>query len=261
MSTKRPISREQTCDQEAAEQWKLWKLDCHAYCSIKSTKQVSLLFYSHKFVVGKFLALPAALVDLFSCDTFANTLVASYLEWQYAVVSTKAGRTFDLTKLRHLLVLHTANRRTMFPWQCLLCVGYCQTLTYSFYQSWISWFVFSWVIFGRHAFRQSHNHVTLFCNLIGGTHAGAAGSQQFKSPNVTRLFWLTRKRSWVWEWAHTHPNTNMWQSHVEIEGYSGGYFDHIAVFEALYRWTFVKGGAHTCFVDLMNLWSTYEPCP
>ena len=43
--------------------------------------------------------------------------------------------------------------------------------------------------------------------------------------------------------------TYMWQSRVEIEGYSVAYFDHIAVFEAMYRWTPVKGGAHTCFVD------------
>ena len=41
----------------------------------------------------------------------------------------------------------------------------------------------------------------------------------------------------------------MWQSHVEIEGYSVAYFDLIVVFEALYCWTSVKGGAHMCFVD------------
>ena len=38
----------------------------------------------------------------------------------------------------------------------------------------------------------------------------------------------------------------MWQSHVEIEDYSVAYFDHIAVFEAPYGWTSVKG---VCFVD------------
>ena len=42
----------------------------------------------------------------------------------------------------------------------------------------------------------------------------------------------------------------MWQSCVEIEDYSAVYFDRIAVFEALYRWTSVEGGAHTCFVDV-----------
>ena len=36
---------------------------------------------------------------------------------------------------------------------------------------------------------------------------------------------------------------------VEIEDYSVVYFNRIAVFEALYRWTFVKGGAHMCFID------------
>ena len=41
----------------------------------------------------------------------------------------------------------------------------------------------------------------------------------------------------------------MWQSRVEIEGYSVAYFDRIAVFEVLYRWTSIKGGAHTSFVD------------
>ena len=47
----------------------------------------------------------------------------------------------------------------------------------------------------------------------------------------------------------------MWQSCVEIEGYSIAYFDHITVFEALYRWTSVKGGAHMCFV---NAWIPNE---
>ena len=41
----------------------------------------------------------------------------------------------------------------------------------------------------------------------------------------------------------------MWQSRVEIEGYSVAYFDCIAAFEALYRWTFIKSGAHMHFVD------------
>ena len=42
----------------------------------------------------------------------------------------------------------------------------------------------------------------------------------------------------------------MWQAHVEIEDYSVVYFNHIAVFEALY---------HTCFVDVIHLRSAYEP--
>ena len=41
----------------------------------------------------------------------------------------------------------------------------------------------------------------------------------------------------------------MWQSCVEIEGYSIAYFDHIAAFEAPYRWTSVKDGAHMHFVE------------
>ena len=48
----------------------------------------------------------------------------------------------------------------------------------------------------------------------------------------------------------------MWQSHVEIEGYSVAYFDRIVVFEAPYRWTSAKGGAHTRFVDA---WISNEP--
>ena len=47
----------------------------------------------------------------------------------------------------------------------------------------------------------------------------------------------------------------MWQSCVEIEGYFVVYFDRIAVFEAPYRWTFAKGGAHTRFVDV---WISHE---
>ena len=35
---------------------------------------------------------------------------------------------------------------------------------------------------------------------------------------------------------------HMWQSRVEIEDYSIGYF-------VLYRWTSVKGEGHTCFID------------
>ena len=41
---------------------------------------------------------------------------------------------------------------------------------------------------------------------------------------------------------------HMWQSRVEIEGYSVAYFDRIAAFETPYRWTYVKGGAHMHFV-------------
>ena len=41
----------------------------------------------------------------------------------------------------------------------------------------------------------------------------------------------------------------MWQSRVEIEGYSATYFDHIALFEVPYIIELSLGGAHTCFVD------------
>ena len=42
---------------------------------------------------------------------------------------------------------------------------------------------------------------------------------------------------------------DMWQSRVEIEGYSVTYFDRIVAFEAPYRWTSAKGGAHMRSVD------------
>ena len=45
----------------------------------------------------------------------------------------------------------------------------------------------------------------------------------------------------------------MWQSCVEIEGYSVVYFGRIAAFEVPYRWTSVKGGAHTHFVDSSDI--------
>ena len=45
----------------------------------------------------------------------------------------------------------------------------------------------------------------------------------------------------------------MWQSRVEIEGYSVAYFDRIATFEAPYRWTSVKGGAHMRYVDSLDI--------
>ena len=41
----------------------------------------------------------------------------------------------------------------------------------------------------------------------------------------------------------------VWQSRVEIEGYSVAYFACIAAFEVPYRRTSVEGGAHTRFVD------------
>ena len=42
---------------------------------------------------------------------------------------------------------------------------------------------------------------------------------------------------------------DLWQSRVEIEGYSIAYFDRIAASKAPYRCTSVKGEAHMRFVD------------
>ena len=53
-----------------------------------------------------------------------------------------------------------------------------------------------------------------------------------------------------------YENLQVWQSCVEIEGYSIAYFDHIAAFEAPYCWTSVKGGAHTSFIDSLDIHAT-----
>ena len=45
----------------------------------------------------------------------------------------------------------------------------------------------------------------------------------------------------------------MWQSRVEIEGYSIAYFESIVAFEAPYCWPSVKGGAHMLFVDSWDI--------
>ena len=57
--------------------------------------------------------------------------------------------------------------------------------------------------------------------------------------------------------------TYMWQSPVEIKGYSVAYFDRITVFEVPFRWTSIKGGAHMCFEDawtsnesMKSIWAT-----
>ena len=45
----------------------------------------------------------------------------------------------------------------------------------------------------------------------------------------------------------------VWQSRVEIKGYSVTYFNRIAAFKAPYCWTSVKGGAHLHFVDSLDI--------
>ena len=46
---------------------------------------------------------------------------------------------------------------------------------------------------------------------------------------------------------------HMWQSRVEIEHYSVAYFTRIAAFEALWRRTSVKDGAHTSCVNVASI--------
>ena len=62
--------------------------------------------------------------------------------------------------------------------------------------------------------------------------------------------WVDKNRV-LYTAEYSQAPTNMWQSHVKIEGDFVVYFDHIAVFEALCHWTSIKGGAHTCFVDAL----------
>ena len=57
--------------------------------------------------------------------------------------------------------------------------------------------------------------------------------------NLYVMYNLFTMNSWMY----------MWQSRVEIEGYSVSNFDHIAAFKAPYCWTSIKGRAYTRFVD------------
>ena len=50
-------------------------------------------------------------------------------------------------------------------------------------------------------------------------------------------------------------------SFVEVENHSVAYFHHITVFKKPHHWTYVKGGAHTYFIDLLiftHLQSAYD---
>ena len=51
----------------------------------------------------------------------------------------------------------------------------------------------------------------------------------------------------------------MWQSRVEIEGYSVVNLDCVAAFKAPYNWTSIKGRASSyvrmCFVDLLDMYA------
>ena len=47
----------------------------------------------------------------------------------------------------------------------------------------------------------------------------------------------------------------MWQSIVEIDYYYVVYFDHITAIKAPLCWTSAKGRAHTCFMDLLGIYT------
>ena len=54
-------------------------------------------------------------------------------------------------------------------------------------------------------------------------------------------------------WSCVLVSLHIWQSRVEIEGYSVAYFDRIVAFEAPYCWTSIKGGTHMRFVDSWDI--------
>ena len=68
---------------------------------------------------------------------------------------------------------------------------------------------------------------------------------------ITKLSHVTSYLECVWVNVIPHcVCMHMWQSRVEIEGYSVVYFECIAVLEVPYHWTSVKRGADTCNVDV-----------
>ena len=52
---------------------------------------------------------------------------------------------------------------------------------------------------------------------------------------------------------------HLWQSQVEIKDYSAVYFNHVAAFKALWRRTFVKGGADMHCMDAQIPDTLYTP--
>ena len=65
--------------------------------------------------------------------------------------------------------------------------------------------------------------------------------------------WFVHRTAIYNIWKSVENITDMWQSRVEMEGYSIAYFDRIVAFEAPYRWTSIKGGAHMRFVDSWDI--------
>ena len=54
-------------------------------------------------------------------------------------------------------------------------------------------------------------------------------------------------------WRLAECKQYMWQSQAETEHYSVAYFDCITTFEALWCRTSAKGGAHMCWVNMVNI--------
>ena len=81
-------------------------------------------------------------------------------------------------------------------------------------------------------------------NVIRPSQAGSG--HETRSPGrIFNLGAVTANK--LWEQIY------MWQSRLEIEGYSVVYFEHITAFEAQYCLTSIKGMAHTRFVDLLDI--------
>ena len=93
--------------------------------------------------------------------------------------------------------------------------------------------------------RKSAGHGPV--NKLTHTHTSGLAVPQWQvtiplilgSLNHDKLLTFTDMREWL----------QLWQSHVEIKDYSIAYFEYIPVLEALYRWTAIKSGAHTHFID------------
>ena len=87
---------------------------------------------------------------------------------------------------------------------------------------------------------------------------GSRGSTEHIPVNLFPAIFITQvtllqNKGWLSLSFITHWHIHMWQSRVEIEGYSVAYFDRIAAFKAPYRWTSIKGGAHMRFVDSLDI--------
>ena len=139
-------------------------------------------------------------------------------------------------------------------WVCGGC-WFLQVLMVTFYNQF--WFASTWMVeFQLNNLNNtvvSRKYAPPFCNLSlstkrrGGLYTGSdIFSRDYAiysgAPPTTLCPGRRRQRIWRLCGCCWEGYLYMWQSHVEIERYSVVYFDRIAT---PYRWTSVKGGAHT----------------